>query len=240
MTNEPPPTEFKGNDIDAGVRLPWKEDAAAWIGDHPERVAAALQRYFYRNDHQPRIFQGQHFEWFIARSDPNRFTAEDLAAIGALSVELPAQSARELLDDIDGTFTQLILECRSQKDGDGHPLSDLDLRTCPVEWLTDGDAPLQRLYRAVDDLTKVGSVKTSKLLAAKFPAIIPIRDRRVEQLLNLQKQNRWWVPIRELVSDERVHETLSSIRLPGDAPEVTVLRRLDVVLWMEARVRGIG
>ena len=80
----------------------------------------------------------------------------------------------------------------------------------------------------------------SKLIAATFPALIPTRDGRVEQLLELQTDPSWWKPIRELLQNEKVQELLNGVTLLPGSPNVTTLRRLDVALWMEARSRKIG
>lgn len=236
MTTTTPPTAFEPVEANVGRRIPHTE-AAAWIAGNPERVGDALRRYFHRDESQARIYQGQHFEWFMSTSDPDRFTAHDLAAVGALDVVLTAQSARTLLEDPDGTFTTLIGQCRAEISGSP---GGTDLASCPEWWITDPESPFRRLYGAVDDLWKVGSVKTSKLLAAKFPALIPVRDRRVARLLDLQRSGTWWLPLRKVVGGTSVAETLDAVPLPPGAPVVTTLRRLDVVLWMEARTRGIG
>src|SRR3546814_14014638 len=44
-----------------------------------------------------RSYTGRHFEEFISRSDPTRFTSEDLAALSCLGVELKGGAVAELL-----------------------------------------------------------------------------------------------------------------------------------------------
>ena len=80
-------------------------------------------------------------------------------------------------------------------------------------------------------------VTQSKLLATKFPAHVPIRDRRVEGLLGLAKSNDWWMPMRELLGSPGVSKTLADVQLVGDGAKATLLRRLDVILWMEHLTR---
>ena len=72
-------------------------------------------------------------------------------------------------------------------------------------------------------------------MAAKFPAIIPIRDSKVEALLGCKERVSWWQPILELY--ETVKEALNTFNT-GHV-NVTNLRKLDVILWMEAQKRGI-
>jgi hypothetical protein len=116
----------------------------------------------------------------------------------------------------------------------------LNLATCPDDWIESADSPFALLYNEVRKLPGVGYVTCSKLIAAKFPALIPIRDGRVEKMLDLQEDRHWWRPIRELLQSGKVQEALSGITLLPGAPDATTLRRLDVALWMEARSRGIG
>ena len=81
----------------------------------------------------------------------------------------------------------------------------------------------------------------SKLLATKFPAVVPIRDSKVETLLGLEKSREWWFPIRKLITvpDLSLAGYLDELEVPAEVGHVTTLRRLDVILWMEAKARGI-
>ncbi len=71
--------------------------------------------------------------------------------------------------------------------------------------------------------------KTSKLLAAKRPYLVPIRDSVVEHLLGAGKA--WWAPMRELAKDERVRTLVDHVSAEVVPDNVSYLRRLDVVLW---------
>ncbi len=238
MTDLSDPLEFSANEADAGVVLSISE-AAAWIEDNEDRVTAAVRRYFSPHRDQQRVFQGQHFEWFISRSAPSRFTTDDLAAIGALAVAVPAQTARDLVEDAGGRFAGLLAECHAAVTSQDLRAPELDLTTCPEDWVTSDTSPFVRLYTEVRALPGVGYVTCSKLLATKYPALIPIRDSRVEKLLQLETSHQWWRPMRELLEQGKAREVLTNIDLPSGTPCVTVLRRLDVALWMEARSRGI-
>lgn len=81
----------------------------------------------------------------------------------------------------------------------------------------------------------------SKLLTTKFSAVVPIRDSKEENLLGLEKSREWWSPIRKLftVPDQSLVRYLDEVKVPAVAGEVTTLRRLDVILWMEAKARRI-
>ena len=82
----------------------------------------------------------------------------------------------------------------------------------------------------------VGRVVRSKLMAAKFPEIMPIRDSRVEKLLGWENRDEWWAPMHELLS--KCQATLAGIRVPDTGFVVSPLRKLDIILWMEASDRG--
>ncbi len=239
MAEYPDPPEFERIEENRGIPIPIG-GAAAWIEGNPERVASAVYCYFYPHPDQEKIFQGQHFEWFIGRSDPSRFTTDDLAAIGALAVSVPAQTGRHLVEDLDGTFQDLLARCHAEITECDLAAPELNLATCPDEWIESNDSPFALLYNEVRALPGVGYVTCSKLLATKFPALIPIRDGRVERLLELEKDNHWWKPMRQLLQTRGVLEVLQGITLPSGSATPTTLRRLDVALWMEARSRGIG
>ena len=75
----------------------------------------------------------------------------------------------------------------------------------------------------------LGRTTTSKLLAAKRPGIVPIRDTVVERLL--QADDAWWAPMRLLVQDSRIRNVLVDASTGPVPTNVFLLRRLDVVLW---------
>ena len=120
------------------------------------------------------------------------------------------------------------------------------LWTCDRDLLTgDKDAPdtsglLFRLYyllRSKD--IGIGPVTTSKLLAAKFPKIVPIRDSIVAELLGMTRRDDWWTAIRDQFTPQLVKH-LDGLALPNNARQVSTLRRLDIILWMEANAREIS
>jgi len=209
-----------------------------WVASHQERIAAHLERYF-RSVNDASVFQGQHFEWFQHRSSAVAFTESDLLAIGALSVSLPAQSARRLVEDTDGKFGQLLQGCHEVVE---HAGADIDLTTCPPAWLEDILSPFNALYDGLRSLYGSGPVITSKLMACKFPALIPIRDHLVEVLLGMERSDAWWMPIRRLLltGTPSVDSILRGIDGGAVFGHVCVTRRLDVALWMEARARDLG
>jgi hypothetical protein len=72
-------------------------------------------------------------------------------------------------------------------------------------------------------------------MAAKYPGLIPIFDGDVSWLLGLTDKDPWWQPMWDLVI--KVKDEIDKLTLNRDDMHVTALRKLDVVLWMEARRR---
>jgi len=67
-----------------------------------------------------------------------------------------------------------------------------------MDWLWESGIPFMRLHAAVEALPGAGRVVCSKLLAAKFPHLIPIRDSQVEKLLGIKPIGSWWKPLHEI------------------------------------------
>jgi hypothetical protein len=185
----------------------------------------SLNRYFGING-ETEIFQGRNFEWFLSKSQNGIFTPFDLLAIGSLSVEIPAESQRLLLEDAGSKYENLIGACLEYVNSN-HASENLF-------WIWKTGNPLETLYSDLRSVRGIGPVVCSKLMAAKFPAIIPIRDSKVEALLGCEESVSWWQPMIELF--ETVKGALSTLNT-GQV-NVTNLRKLDVILWMEARKRG--
>jgi hypothetical protein len=209
--------------------------AAQWIRDHEVEVKNLFNSYFEKKtgEKSKNVWHGQHFEWFANRVSRDSFTEIDLAAIGALSVELKAQTARELIEDIDGTIRQLLRECELWVASHGADLSDPNLSST---WLEAG-SPFNGLWAELirEKRIDLGPVKASKLMAAKYPGLVPIFDSHVSWLLGKSDADPWWKPMRELVVE--VKSELDKLSPTRDDIHVTTLRKLDVVLWMEARRR---
>ena len=179
-------------------------------------------------------YSGKHFEWFVAQSDSKTFTPWDILAVEALSVSVPPEKARWLLEANTGCDDLLAEALRSLVPGQD------SLWTCDEELLADGK-PLSKLYAMLRAQDGLGYVTASKLMAAKFPSVVPIRDSKVETLLGLEKSREWWSPIRKLFTfpGQSLAGYLDELKVPTEVGKVTTLRRLDVILWMEAKARRI-
>ena len=202
----------------------------SWLlaDENKQRIQNHLSRYFTVK------YSGKHFEWFVAQSDSKTFTPWDILAVEALSVSVPPEKARWLLEANTGCDDLLAEALRSLVPGQD------SLWTCDEELLSDGK-PLSKLYSMLRAEEGLGYVTASKLMAAKFPSVVPIRDSKVETLLGLEKSREWWAPIRGLfsASGQSLAEYLDGLDVPIEVGSVTTLRRLDVILWMEAKARRI-
>jgi hypothetical protein len=185
-----------------------------------------LGRYFGLNGSID-IFQGRNFEWFTKETDKAIFLPKDFLAVSALSVDVPAETQRLLLEDIDGKFSELLTACSKYE--------SLNQMSRNMDWLWERETPFMELHSVVQVLPGVGRVVCSKLLAAKFPNLVPIRDSRVEKLLGIKPTGLWWKPLHEI--HEAVEATL--LKLHGIETAASSLRALDVLLWMEASDRGL-
>lgn len=202
--------------------------ARDWLTDSARRLdhQHSLNRYFGING-ETEIFQGRNFEWFLSKSENGIFTPFDFLAVGALSVEIPAESQRLILEDVGSKYETLLCACWE------YVISNQTAGN--LSWIWKTGNPLESLYSELRRVRGIGPVVCSKLMAAKLPAFIPIRDSKVEALLGCEESVSWWQPILELY--ESVKETLSSFST-GQL-NVTNLRKLDVILWMETQKRGI-
>ena len=212
-----------------------------WFHDptNVDRAKKHLHRYFARDVNSRERYTGQLFERHIARSIDYRdssghrhFNAFDFLAVQCLGVQVPPDLTIELLDP-SHRANALLRECEEFVSAPRH----FKLQTCEYNQL-DESSPLSHLYRCLRQVG-MGRVTTSKLLAARFPDVIPIRDSKVEQLLDLSKSTEWWAPYKRMVTEGNpsVWEVAGGIEYPTDAPSVTTLRKIDVILWMEARSR---
>lgn len=210
------------------------ENVAEWILDEGRRnrLIQHLRRYFGKSEEVGPMYTGQLFERFVARSVPGRFTEHDVFAVQALSATLPIRTIHSLLEP-DALRDRLL---RSASED----LAGMTLWSCDPRLLRDNSA-LSRLYGLLRSQDGMGPVRTSKILSTKFPEVVPIRDGKVATLLGLTGSVEWWLPMRDLLLAGRtpVWHYVAELPLPVGSAEVAVIRKLDVLLWMEARSRSL-
>ena len=189
--------------------------------DNRSAISANLDRYFRGTGRA--AFSGRRFDDLAAESDPYCFTATDIAAVCTLSVPLTGQAVAQLLFDRAEVLSELLAAC---------PNPELELWALDPTAL-DKDGPLAACYAAVRSLHKVGPVRASKLMAAKRPRLVPVRDSVVEAFIGASPRSYWWRPMQQIVSNEAVRRRLEELSPDDLSDHVSILRRLDVVLWME-------
>lgn len=195
-------------------------DLGDWFEAHATEVKANLELYFLGVGGDP--FNGRHFERFSAMGDPNRFTASDVLAVEALSVEVPPNSAAKLLDTQAEDFNSLLRRIPADKD-------IWEVSPYHVE----DNGPAAQLHARLKELDGVGSVTAGKLMASKRPLLIPILDDLVKKVLE-PPSNRFWSTMREQLSDDHRRERISRV-VSFPLGDVSFLRRIDVAVWMHAK-----
>lgn len=177
-------------------------------------------------------YQGRFFELFATKSSNEKFTPWDFLAINSLSVYPRADAINSFLVDRIGEFNLRLKE--THKKINSLHLDQRKLWTIPPRFLA-SDNQLSNLYESLKSIDGFGYVTASKLLALKFPELIPIRDSKVEKLL--QAQELWWEPMAEVMRNEEIFKILTDFSegLQTKQPRPSLLRVLDVLLWMRAR-----
>ena len=186
-----------------------------------------LQRYYSLGAHRDSpSFTGARFDdWDSTHSrccDTNRFTADDLVAVGLLSVDVPPAAAVQLLDTGATKFNRLLRELGGDRDlvDEIQPWSD--------DWAG------WRLSSELMALPGVGATTASKLLARKRPRLRPIYDSVVATVIDSQDI---WEPLRKILTERNdLHPRLLRLRdQAGLTDAVSALRVFDVIAWMEGK-----
>jgi hypothetical protein len=195
-------------------------------------AVAVLRKYYSRPLGEKGSYTGSAFDtWHSSGSgpddEPDRFTADDVIAVTFLSVQVPPRAAYQLLVTSAETFAALLEEVGPDRD----LMSVGDALT--------SDWPAWRLETELRRLPGVGRTIASKLLARKRPKLVPIFDSVVADVLSLRQGH--WEPLRQLLraDDGELHRRLLMLRDSAELPSrVSALRVLDVLAWMEGKMRA--
>ena len=197
------------------------EHVGDWFGQRSEQVLNDLRRYFAGTPGDQ--FTGRHFETLLGRDDPDSFGAHDILAMRTLSVEVGVDTAMRLLTDSELRIR--ITDLLQQIPG------DVDLTDDGAdEYVAPGSAADQ-LWALLVDLPQIGWVTAGKLLAAKRPRLIPILDSQVKSLLEYP-DGQFWLSLRDALRSNP--SVVGLLELADVPPFVSLLRRVDVALWMAA------
>jgi len=230
------------NDTEKDQPIPMAE-IRGWLLEQANR-----QRLEDHLDWYLTMYEGRQFEWFSSQAKGLRFTSFHVLAAESLSVDVKPSVVRWLLEP-DSRRDELLDRIHQSLKPGADALWNCD------QALLEGDRAEFELSGALFELYwnlrtlgtydfsrgGIGQVTTSKLLAAMFPTVVPIRDSMVEALLGLGDHDNWWMKARELFLDDggSLVQLLDGLRIPESSGDVTTLRRLDIILWMEANARGL-
>lgn len=202
-----------------------------------DQAVADLRKYFEARANGRPLYTGSRFETFAGGGDTvesNRIIPADLVAVSMLAVHVPGQAAlgiiEEMAEEIEALLTQIPVDAKleeiseaefDQLLGNGSPGDDL--------WF---------LLRQREDPWKVGQTTTSKILARKRPHLVPIYDSIVAGQAGMQgSKDQWrqWFDSFQGEEGQALTERLRSIREGAGQPHLSLLRVLDIILWMNGR-----
>jgi hypothetical protein len=107
---------------------------------------------------------------------------------------------------------------------------DVDLRSPAALELIEANSPANKAWQLLRAQDGMGRTKTSKLLAKKRPALLPVIDEVVA--CALAEPTNFWLSLHAALSSDDVDEALASVRRSSDVPDtVTDLRIVDVAVW---------
>lgn len=205
-----------------------------------EAAVGHINKYFEDRPNGRPLYTGSRFETFAGGGDvvePNRITPADLIAVSMLSVHVPGQAALGILETLDGEIEELL-----------EPLTaDLRLENLTAEQFSqflDNGSPaddIWQLLRQKTDRWNIGPTTASKILARKRPQLVPIYDCVVADQVGMSGSGGQWRIWWEAFQGEkgrRFAEQLEDIRADSGQFHLSLLRVIDIVLWMEGRGAG--
>jgi hypothetical protein len=191
----------------------------------PDGAASLLRQYFGPVTWDGTVgFTGSWFERFDGGGDrhavADRFTPADLVAVSMLSVDIPARAGWLLVTDPGGRLSRRLAQIPT------------DLALADVE-TAEGLVECRQLWDEVGAMAGIARTKTSKLLARKRPHLIPVQD--TVTMSALAEPNVFWEPLRQKLRSG-LHQRLLDVATGAGTPAVvSVLRVLDILLWMQYR-----
>ncbi|MCR6487325.1 DUF6308 family protein [Amycolatopsis sp. OK19-0408] len=193
-----------------------------------EESLSALRRYFDQQRTTAR-YTGRWFERFAGGGDhpsvANTVTEADVLALNFLSIT----SLAEVAIDATITYTLQIRELLEQI-----PVN-VPMHSAPWSAYEPG-SPAFRLWEL---FRRCGGnhrpVTASKLLARKRPRLTPVYDSQVKAVLKAPR-SEWHCLWSWFHTDPTRASAVADLRAEaGGIEDITLLRCLDVILWMKAR-----
>lgn len=172
-------------------------------------------------------YSGSRFERFAGGGDrpevANSITSDDLVAVTLLSVEVPGPVALQLLE---GPRGQAVAKLLAQVP------TDVALYEPAAQLMAPG-SPVRQAWELVEFPMGMGWVTAGKVIARKRPHLVPVYDNVVRCVLG--EPIGVWDWLRGMLTADHgvLVAQLEEVRAAGGVPEqVSVLRVLDVILWM--------
>jgi hypothetical protein len=160
-------------------------------------------------------FAGATFDT-LGANPPNKIIRDDLLAVTLLDERWTPAAVRRLLGADSRSAAAMLAQITAV-----HNLWDVsDEELAAVD-------PLWKLLMKSKD--GVGRTRASKLLARKRPQLVPITDTVIVRRIGARGET--WAAIRYCLQDESLRRSVERLR-PPQAEGASVLRLLDVALWM--------
>lgn len=156
----------------------------------------------------------------VGNNDPYKITEDDVLSVSFLDTPIRASAYRRMVNKA-GEITDLLLRI------------DSSLCLWDLTETSDAYAAANELWVTLDAMPGMGRTRVSKLLARKRPHLIPIRDRRVDEFFG--KTRSFWIPLAMALHDEALRVGIASLRPDGVDARLSILRLLDIAIWMTGR-----
>lgn len=208
------------------------------------RAIDNLRKYFGTQGHIGLL--GRHFEFLDGGGDRKgvayEVTYADTASLALLSTATLAASLRDLFiaEEVEAgsaTFKSAKLteiEKYLKKIPADATIEDEDGKEILRSNKDGQESDLLQLWREVHKIKGFGSTRVSKLLARKRPHLVPIYDSRVARVCGAQNDRYQWAAYVQWFEDAKFVNELKRAKAEAGVPDkVSLLRVLDVMLWME-------
>ncbi|MBE8519462.1 hypothetical protein ILP97_18455 [Amycolatopsis sp. H6(2020)] len=199
------------------------------LGDGQTAAIDALTRYFSEDSTRPR-YTGRWFERFAGGGDQpgiaNVVTEADVLALNFLSITDLANVAIDMTITYTAEITELLEQIPA----------NLAMHEAPWATYAPG-SPASRLWWLFKRCGgKDRWVTANKLLARKRPHLLPVYDSQVKAVLDAPSV--WACLWTWFEGDSRRAEAVAELRdEAGGIEDISLLRCLDVILWMLATGR---
>lgn len=200
---------------------------AAFAAIPDETAVDYLRTYYGLSGSEERAYTGSHFDG-LETICANRITAEDIIAVSCLSVHVPAAASVEILgaqaDEISALLSRI-------------PDSKLEeLSTDKHEELFGAGSAALELWLLLRKHVGIGPTTASKLMARKRPGLIPIYDSVLARVTGFDSSAGTWRAWHHAISsDGALRDRLGRLRDSARLDRISLLRILDVVLWMNGK-----